>query len=129
MEPVCRRQKPLQTLTFSDLERQMGSVSCKKASPCPRSKTLENARTAGICGVARAVNGAGPFSCFLFVNCQSPQRRLPRPVKRPRHITSFRAEHTAVAFEIRNHVSAQHFIAQQQSAHHSTVDISHLVTA
>ena len=79
MEPVRRRWKPLQTLTFSDLERQIGSVSCKKASLRPRSQTLENARTAGICGVDRAVYGVGPFSCSLFVGGKSTEAAVTQP--------------------------------------------------
>ena len=129
MEPVRRRWKPLQTLTFLALERQIGSVSCERASPRPRSQTLENAHTAGICGVDRAVNGAGPFSCFLFVNCQSVPRRSTRPMKRPRHTTSFWAEHGAVGLKICHHIPAQHFLTQQQLAHHSCAGAPHFVTA
>ena len=65
-EPVRRRWKPLQTLTFSALERQIGSVSCERAFQCPRSQTLENARTAGICGVDGGVYAPGPFSCYTL---------------------------------------------------------------
>ena len=36
-----------------------------------RSQALENARTAGICGMDRGVYDPGPFSCFSFVGCKS----------------------------------------------------------
>ena len=109
MEPVRRRWKPLQTLTFSESERQMGSVSCKKASLRPRSQTLENARTAGICGVDGGVYAPGPFSCFSFVSGKSALRRSSRPVQSPRCIPAIRAEYAAVGLEICSYIPAQHY--------------------
>ena len=65
---------------------------------------------------------------FLSSDANRSDFRSSRPVKYPRRITPFRAEHAAVDTAVRHHAPLQHDLTLQQAHAQFRIDTSHLIS-